>query len=163
MDCPRKKKRFVVERWPLVPEVRLYSLLITVHAHRSQETVYEVRWVTRTFVLRSRCTEPICTKLNSGRDQNLRIQYPLELHIIIRHTCISMSSLGIQLRISVRFYTSWHRKRCRNFNLVSIELGDIPEDKKDKLTDDDTKGKFESAMALLFVWKWIWSVSLAIL
>ena len=59
MDCPRKKKRFVVESWPLVPEVRLYSLLITAHAHRSQETVYEVRWVTRTFVLRSRCTEPM--------------------------------------------------------------------------------------------------------
>ena len=48
----------------------------------------------------------LCTKLNSGRDQNLRIQYPLELHIIIRQTCISMSSPGIQLRISVRFYTS---------------------------------------------------------
>ena len=59
MDCPRKKKRFVVESWPLVPEVRLYSLLITAHAHRSQETVYEVRWVTRTFLLRSRCTEPM--------------------------------------------------------------------------------------------------------
>ena len=40
MDCPRKKKRFVVESWPLVPEIRLYSLLITAHAHRSQETVY---------------------------------------------------------------------------------------------------------------------------
>ena len=59
MDCPRKKNRFVVESWPLVPEVRLYSLLITAHVHRSQETVYEVRSVTRTFVLRSRCTEPM--------------------------------------------------------------------------------------------------------
>ena len=59
MDCPRKKNRFVVESWPLVPEVRLYSLLITAHVHRSRETVYEVRSVTRTFVLRSRCTEPM--------------------------------------------------------------------------------------------------------
>ena len=33
----------------------------------------------------------------------------------------------------------------------SIELGDIPEDKKDKLTDDDTKRKFKSTMALLFI------------
>ena len=48
-------------------------------------------------------------------------------------------------------YQLTDRKRCRNFNLDSVELGDIPEDRKDKLTDDDAKGKFKSTVALLFV------------
>ena len=64
-------------------EVRLYSLLITAHAHLSEETVYEVRWVTRTFVLRSRCTEPMFKIKVSSRPK-----LENKLHIIIRHTCI---------------------------------------------------------------------------